>query len=521
MSLIGNIILKEWNEHPLRLILFLAIITRLVAVIFAKGFGWFDDHFLIIEASQSWVDGYDYNRWLPTSEGNEGPTGHNLFYTGIHFLLFKFFAWMNFNDPQAKMYIIRSLHAALSLLVVSFGYKISLKLGDSKSARAVGLLLAIFWLFPFVSVRNLVEYTCIPFLLWGTWTLVKVEEPKKAVLNGLLAGLILGLAFCMRFQSLSYVGGIGIALLILGRWKEAFAAGFGFLLTAFLCLGTIDIFIWGYPFAELEEYIRYNMYNYNEYLPGPWYQYFLVILGVLIPPVSIYLFFGTFYEFFKNWKKSLIIFLPVILFLAFHSYYPNKQERFILPILPFIIILGSIGWRHFLEVSHFWKRNKKLLQASMIFFWTLNTVMLIVLTTTYSKKARVESMYYLSRYSNIETIIVENTNQYNVNMLPLYYLTQWVIQAEVSKSKSIDDLPRAYFSGRDSHPDFFIFEGEENIEKRVQSMQKAFPDMVFEVIISPGFMDRILFWLNPVNENQNAYIYRNAYLHPNKIEAGQ
>ena len=514
MSLQGNIILREWNENPLRFILFLAIITRLVAVIFSKGFGWFDDHFLIIEASQSWVDGHDYNRWLPSSEGNTGPTGHNLFYTGLHFLIFKFFAWLNLSDPQSKMYVIRLLHASLSLLVVFFGYKITLRLGDKRSARIVGLLLAVFWLFPFISVRNLVEFTCIPFLFWGTWILIKDNNPRNPIINGLIAGLILGLAFCMRFQSLSYVGGIGIALLLIGRWKEAFASGFGFLVTAFLCLGTIDIFIWGYPFAELGEYIRYNMYNYDEYLPGPWYQYLLVILGILIPPMSIYLFYGLFYEFYKNWKKSLIIFLPVIIFLIFHSYYPNKQERFILPILPFIIILGTIGWQRFLGVSQFWKKNKRLLKSSMIFFWTLNTVMLLVLTTTYSKRSRVESMYYLSRYKNIEIILVENTNQYNVNLMPNYYLGQWVLQGEVSKSKSIQDLPGRFLSARENHPDFIILEGEKNIDERVRSLQKAFPDMVYETCISPGLIDRILFWLNPINENQNAYIYRNATLHP-------
>ena len=44
---------QEWDEKPLRLIVLVAVFFRLIAVIFSKGFGWFDDHFLIIEASQS------------------------------------------------------------------------------------------------------------------------------------------------------------------------------------------------------------------------------------------------------------------------------------------------------------------------------------------------------------------------------------------------------------------------------------------------------------------------------------
>ena len=514
----GNNIAKEWQDHPLRLIMLLAIVTRLIAIIFAKGFGWFDDHFLIIEASQSWVDGHDYNNWLPSTENNTGPTGHNLFYTGLHFLFFKICSWLNFDNPQGKMYIVRGIHAALSLLVVYFGFKIARHSGGPKAARAAGLLLAVTWFFPFLSVRNLVEFTCVPFLLWGTWILMDDTQKRKTAINGLLAGLILGLAFCMRFQSLMYIGGIGLSLLMLRRWKEAFSAGLGVVIIAFLCLGTIDLYLWGFPFAELTEYVRYNMFNYGEYISGPWYQYFLVILGILIPPLSFFLFFGFFYMFYKSWRKTLLIVLPVFIFLLFHSYFPNKQERFILPLIPFIIVLGVVGWQTYLNSSNFWSNNKKLLKGSMIFFWSINIIVLMVISTSYSKRSRVESMTYLSRYEGIRNIMVENTNDYNINLLPMYYMGQWTNYTEVSKSKPIDEYVSWYNNQAQNHPDFIIFEGEKNIDNRVADIQLILPEMVFETKVSPGFIDRILFWLNPVNENQNAYIYRNTYLHPIKIE---
>ena len=514
---IRNSIVDSWENHPLRLILLLAVVTRLIAVLFAKGFGWFDDHFLIIEASQSWVDGYDYNKWLPGTEGNAGPTGHNLFYTGLHYLFFKFCSLIGFDSPQGKMYVVRALHAALSLLIGTIGYKITLFLDRKETARFVGLFLAILWIFPFVSVRNLVEFTCVPFLMWGTWILMKGKEGENKWIQGFWAGLILGLAFSMRFQSLIYIGGIGLGLIILGRWKEAMMAAVGIITTAFICLGTIDMYLWGYPFAELAEYVRYNMYNYGEYITGPWYQYLLVILGILVPPISIYLFFGFFYAFYSSWKKYLLIFLPVFIFLAFHSYFPNKQERFILPIIPFIIILGGIGWSIYLRRSVFWKKRKKLMNGSMVFFWVINFILLAVITTTYSKRSRVESMTYLSRYKGIKEILVENTNQYNVNLLPKYYLGQWPEQREVSKSRPLDQMPEWIVDNDDHHPDFVIFEGKENIDKRVAELKAYFPEMVYETTVSPGLIDRILFWLNPINENQNAYIYRNTKHYPEKI----
>ena len=50
-----------FNTHPLRFAIFAGLVFRLFAVVFSKGFGFFDDHFLVLEAAQSWVDGTDYN----------------------------------------------------------------------------------------------------------------------------------------------------------------------------------------------------------------------------------------------------------------------------------------------------------------------------------------------------------------------------------------------------------------------------------------------------------------------------
>jgi hypothetical protein len=180
--------------------------------------------------------------------------------------------------------------------------------------------------------------------------------------------------------------------------------------------------------------------------------------------------------------------------------------------------MGSAGWYQFLKTSGFWKQRKKLYKMSWGFFWIINIAALLVITTTYSKRARVESMSYLSRYEGISRILIENTNQYDINLLPMYYLGQWVNYLEVSKLNPADQISESFISNKAAGPDFFIFEGEENIDTRVENLKMIFPDMVFETIIYPGMIDRIMFWLNPVNENQIVYIYRNSYLHPDKKE---
>jgi len=506
---------KNWDDKPLLLIMGLAVIFRLLAVIFARGWGMFDDHFIVIESAQSWVDGYDYNYWLPGSQGNTGPTGHNMFYPGFHFLLFSLLKWFGVNDPQVKMFFIRLLHALLSLITVYFVYRITEKLDGKKSARIAGLLLAILWIMPWISVRNLVEVTCIPFLMIGFWFIIRSDNDSRKFLNYFLAGLFFGLSFNIRPQTALFLVGVGLVILFNKRWKE-----FGYLVfVSFLAIlvvqGGIDFAIWGYPFAELTEYFIICATQSNEYITLPWYNYFIVIFGLLIPPISVFLLFG----FIRKWRKYLIIVVPVVLFFIFHSYYPNKQERFILPMVPFFIMVGSIGWQEFTERSKFWKNHKYLNKSSWTFFWVINILLLLVSTFSYSKKARVESMRYLSKYPDIRYIMVIDEEN-NPEQIPKFYLGQWpVCWSEQSGDHSPDSLlTHAFKQPVNEYPRFFLFTGEKDLQALITKTRRYFPFIVHETTIYPGFIDKTIHLLNPVNRNRTIYIYRNRDFYPNKIE---
>ena len=162
---------------------------RLLAVIFSRGFGWIDDQFLVIEIAQSWVDGIDYYNWLPGNSDNSAPKGFSFFYTGIHYILLLIFEWIGLDDPQGKMVLVRLIHALWSMLMIKIGYELTLELSDKKSAKKVGWMLALFWMFPFLSVRNLVEFVCIPLLLYGTLLIVKANQ-KTPLLLWITIGII-------------------------------------------------------------------------------------------------------------------------------------------------------------------------------------------------------------------------------------------------------------------------------------------------------------------------------------------
>ena len=164
---------KQWETNPLPLIMAAAIIFRLLAVIFSKGYAMSDDHFVIIRIAQRWLDGY--NDWF----NKDHPSGFSLVYPGLHYILFYFLKLISITDPQVKMFIVRFLHAAYSLLIVYYGYQITIKLGNQKTAKHVGLFLALYWLLPFMSVRNLVEVVCIPPMMIGFYLGLKSDEKNQ------------------------------------------------------------------------------------------------------------------------------------------------------------------------------------------------------------------------------------------------------------------------------------------------------------------------------------------------------
>lgn len=492
----------------LKKILWIALILRLIAAVFAKGFGMHDDHFLVLEAAQSWVDGTDYNCWLPSS-GATVPAGHSFLYVGIHYLLLLPMKYL-ITNPQYKMLIIRLLHALYSLIVVYCGYKITESLSNKKNANLVGFILATFWALPWLSVRNLVEITCIPPLIAGTWLYMKnanTENVKRNVYWILFAGFILGLGASVRFQAILYIIGFCGAVLLQRKWMHFLLLTFGAILSVLAIQGIIDYYIWGRPFAEFMAYVQYNIANATNYINNPWYSYILLLGGMLIPPISLLLYFG----FFRSYKVHLPIFLGTALFFVFHCYFPNKQERFILPILPFFIILGVIGFTEFQEKSKFWERHAKLLKGFWIAFWVINFLLLPIISTMYSKQSRVESMSYLRKYPNIKCLLLEDTKHGRPKMIPRFYLGQWTPYIELCESVPADSV-RKFLSRRekDQYPGFVLFFSDKNLANRIDTVKTMLPSIVYETTIEPGFIDKLLYKLNPRNENLTIYIYRNT-----------
>ena len=490
---------KYYEENPLNAILIVAFLVRLVAVIFSEGYGMSDDHFLIVEIAQNWLDGRDDHHWLPgPNNPNAVAGGHILLYTGLHYYIFKILAFIGITEPNFKMLILRFLHALLSLLVVKYAYKITEKLSNTNTAKTEAWMLALLWFIPMLSVRNLVEMVCIPPLIYGTWLIV--NNDKKAALQFLFAGFIAGLAFSIRFQTSTFIAGLGLVVWIQYKFKNAFFYGLGVILSVLVFQVSVDMYVWGKPLAEFLAYSVYNVDNAYNYIVGEWYNYLLLVGGILIPPVSLFIIYG----FALSWRKLLILFLPALLFFVFHSAFPNKQERFIMPVIPFIIMAGLITWNELQETSAYFIKHKKFINNSWKFFWILNTIVLIALTPSSTKLSRVNAMNYLSTKTDLNSFIFESSNSGTV-LMPRYYLQKWVTYYNITKEESAD-----YFKKSNIElPNYLIVGEAEKLVPRLTLCIKNFGKIEYLATIEPSFLDKFMHWLNPFgNENQTYYIYK-------------
>lgn len=498
-------IIELWHARPLWIIFGLAIFLRIVAAIFSKGFAMYDDHFVVIEIAQRWLDS-------GLGELQEGdPNKRSLLYQGFHYVLFALFQDFNLTDPQAKMLVVRFIHAFYSLLVVWLGYLLTRHLSDLKTARFVGLLLAVFWILPFMSVRNLVEFVCIPPLMAGLYWLLKADaissEQKKSKGDWyfIASGVMLAIAFLIRYQTAFFPAGVGLVLLFRKEIRPLLCLSGGFIVGVFVLNGLLEWWLWGSPVASLQQYIVYNLEHRGDFTTGPWYRYLLLMLGVFIPPISFFWIFGW----LRTWREWALLFWPTFLFIFFHSLFPNKQERFILPVLPFIIILGTIGWNEFVARSAFWQRHPLLLKRCWVWFWVLNTIVLVPVTLTYSKKARVESLTYLSHQDDLQGVIVESRKR-NVPRPPTFYLGDPTVPVYRFSSSDKPDTNTEPIPAERPFPNYAIFLSQKNLTERMQHFEQVHDcHLELQEVIAPSFIDDVLYRLNPGrNVNQTTYIYR-------------
>lgn len=480
----------------------LAVIVRLLAVLFSPGYAFHDDHFEMPELVYRWKHGINF-LWT----GSEVHV-FSLIYPGFMYGVFEGCEAVGITTPEGKMFVIRIIHALISLITVYYAYLLALRLkADKNTAIIVALAMALFWIFPFMSVRNLREFFCIPFLVMGTYFLC---DPRLRTSAILAAAFLFAISFSIRLQIIFIPAGMGLYLLFQkGSLRKALVFGLCFIAAYMLTQGLFDLLYYHDPIANIREYVRFNSQKVNiEVQPqGPWFQYIGTVAGVVFGIPFILLALGYVYSWRLSAQTKMLL-VGTVLFFAFHSYYSNKQERFILPFIPYFLLLGIIGLKEFYSRYYPQKKWLRILhRISLAWFLLFNIAGLAVLTFTYSKRSRVESMIYLRKKADVSNVIMEG--EVSLQRPPTFYLDKHLDPYVLPPGGNPDDLLKEIREGSRPAPNYIIMAGNQSMEERVGRLRAIFPGMTADTVITTSFVDNLAHWLNPKhNQNENWHIYR-------------
>ncbi|MDW8348531.1 MAG: hypothetical protein RML94_16325 [Bacteroidia bacterium] len=330
------------------------------------------------------------------------------------------------------------------------------------------------------------------------------NKPSDSWLWIACAGFLCGLAFPIRYQTILFSAGIGLVMLMERKFKSLILFSGGVLLAIALISGYLEYQLWGYAFQKVVYYFTYNMNNAYEYTSQSWYFYLLLLLMVFIPPLSFFIVVG----FARSYKKYTLIFVPTFLFLLAHSFFPNKQERFMFTVLPFFVISGTATIQEFFQSCGVKNYLKKVWELSWVFFWIVNIPLLCMFIFSYSKKARTEAMYYLHDKGPVQHIVLDYSFDKRYVQLPRFYMKhQWPEIYEYSGEKPVDEVYKELTTAH-RMPQYILFLNEGNIEQRVAAWKKNFASLHRVCIAEPSLLDKIFYTLNKINVNEAIYIYK-------------
>ena len=511
-------IVKSFIRRPLIFILLLAAILRIVAACYSEGYLMHDDHFWVVESSSSWADGYDYNRWMPWTLEEQGrevqPHYTNLSYPSIHYIYFKAVKYIGMDDPMTKMLVLRFIHGLISLLVVFYAFRITEKLSkkissDNTSAIAVGLMMACVAWIPIISVHQLVEITCAVPLLASSWILIRSNHKEWTFSTLLFSGLWLGVATGLRYQV--GVMGIGVVLAIFISYSDSIidaikkiaVIGVSALICFSLTQVPADIYLWGEPFAQLKTYINYNLASSGDYPQGGMFTYILVLLMLCAPPFSLALIFG----YLKSWRKFALLVLPSLVFIIFHSLFPNKQERFILPAIPYVIIAGTLFWVSFRNRNVFFAspKGRFVEKTFLIIAIVFNSIILVALTLSAKNTGQMKAMYEMHTLGDMTSFIY--VSAHHNNYAPRFYCGDWSDYDQANNSTDIQSQLKLNCNSSNA-PNYLVFVGDTHLGDLVSKFQQQYISMEYIKQFRPGRLDRFIHYLNPKNPLKRVLLYK-------------
>ncbi len=189
--------LKQFKaKHPFTALMLIAIVVRIIVVIFVPGFG------------------------------SKGELQHPTLFIGF---LDKMKELLGVRETQGMMLLSRALYATVSLFTVSMVYRICDLISTKQNAWLLALIPTFCCVMPsFGIIENASAFLGLPLLLYGANVVLRQEVLRQNNLTEnvhrtsfLIAGIMLGLGICVWYESAFIVFCILLILCLRRNFKGA------------------------------------------------------------------------------------------------------------------------------------------------------------------------------------------------------------------------------------------------------------------------------------------------------------
>jgi hypothetical protein len=178
----------------------------------------------------------------------------------------------------------------------------------------------------------------------------------------------------------------------------------------------------------------------------------------------------------------------------------------------FFPMLGLIGYEELKNTNKWLIKHPKFFKTSFKIFLVVNFILLVPITLTYSKKSRVEAMYYLKDepQENKNVLIFGAGRIRDVTLMPVFYTdyesypSYYKVSTEEEVVQLMDTLSTMPI---DRQPDYLIMVEHETLEDKIKQFEQRY-DLEFKTSIDASFIDKTMHWLNPRNKNYDMRIYK-------------
>lgn len=332
------------------LIWFVALVIRILAAIFSKGYIHPDEQYQSIEVAYKEVFGFGELPW----EFVDG--ARSWLYPYIVVGIFKIMIFFGASNIETILIGVRLFSGLMSMITVVVAYFFGKKLYSKFVGIIASGFVAIWFDFVFWSTRTMTDSIAINFFFLAAYLVycsiqkenentdkIKGKFFTKKTLQSLFAGISVGLAFMFKFP----VAAIGLPLLIWiivhKKWKElTFFTGSIILLV--IVQGLIDLATWGSFMHSAITFLDYNIFSGGVAIHGldPFGTYAALLMDSYLEYFLIFLLFIVIA--LQKDKKTLYLGSIVVFYLLIFTIISHKEYRFILPIMSILVLLAAKGF---------------------------------------------------------------------------------------------------------------------------------------------------------------------------------